>query len=142
MRQYQTKQVNITREGFLVSHVNNYIVRFAIRLSKKKAVGNNDILSEILSQIFPSVNTMYKITALISILYRCLAMRCDKPSIPSNSRIIYPRPDQVSYIHGTTVYLACNDGHFLTGSPMMVCNYTTWLKKEFNCVGMFFSLAC
>ena len=65
-------------------------------------------------------------------------MPCVKPSIPSNSRIIYPRTDQVRYTHGTTLYLACHEGHLLTGSPIMECNYTTWLKREFKCIGMFF----
>ena len=64
-------------------------------------------------------------------------MQCAKPSIPSNSRIIYPRTDQVRYTHGTTLYLACHQGHLLAGSPIMVCNYTTWLKREFKCIGMF-----
>ena len=64
-------------------------------------------------------------------------MQCTKPSIPSNSRIIYPRTDQVRYTHGTTLYLACHQGHLLTGSPIMVCNCTTWLKREFRCIGMF-----
>ena len=64
-------------------------------------------------------------------------MQCVKPSIPRNSRIIYPRTDQVRYTHGTTLYLACQQGHLLTGSPIMVCNYTTWLKREFKCIGMF-----
>ena len=45
-------------------------------------------------------------------------MPCVKPSIPSNSRIIYPRTDQVRYTHGTTLYLACHEGHLLTGSPL------------------------
>ena len=67
-------------------------------------------------------------------------MPCVKPSIPSNSRIIYPRTDQVRYTHGTTLYLACHEGHLLTGSPIMECNYTTWLKREFKCIGMFFFL--
>ena len=66
-----------------------------------------------------------------------LVMQCVKPSIPSNSRIIYPRTDQVRYTHATTLYLACQQGHLLTGSPIMVCNYTTWLKREFKCIGMF-----
>ena len=66
-----------------------------------------------------------------------LVMQCVKPSIPSNSRIIYPRTDQVRYTHATTLYLACQQGHLLTGSPIMVCNYTTWLKREFRCIGMF-----
>ena len=65
-------------------------------------------------------------------------MPCAKPSIPSNSRIIYPRTDQVSYTNGTTLYLACHEGHLLTESPIMECNYTTWLKREFKCIGMFF----
>ena len=65
-------------------------------------------------------------------------MPCVRPSIPSNSRIIYPRTDQVRYTHGTTLYLACHEGHLLTGSPIMECNYTTWLKREFKCIGMFF----
>ena len=64
-------------------------------------------------------------------------MQCAKPSIPSNSRIIYPRTDRVRYTHGTTLYLACHQGHLLAGSPIMVCNYTTWLKREFKCIGMF-----
>ena len=64
-------------------------------------------------------------------------MQCVKPSIPRNSRIIYPRTNQVRYTHGTTIYLACHEGHLLTGSPIMVCNYTTWLKREFRCIGMF-----
>ena len=66
-------------------------------------------------------------------------MQCAKPSIPSNSRIIYPLTDQVRYTHGTTLFLACQQGHLLTGSPIMVCNYTTWLKREFRCIGMFFT---
>ena len=66
-----------------------------------------------------------------------LVMQCVKPSIPRNSRIIYPRTNQVRYTHGTTIYLACHEGHLLTGSPIMVCNYTTWLKREFSCIGMF-----
>ena len=69
-----------------------------------------------------------------------LVMQCVKPSIPSNSRIIYPRTDQVRYTHATTLYLACQQGHLLTGSPIMVCNYTTWLKREFRCIGMFLQL--
>ena len=64
-------------------------------------------------------------------------MQCVKPSIPRNSLIIYPLTDQVRYTHGTTIYLACHEGHLLTGSPIMVCNYTTWLKREFSCIGMF-----
>ncbi|CAH3037430.1 unnamed protein product, partial [Pocillopora meandrina] len=65
---------------------------------------------------------------------QCKVMPCVKPSIPSNSRIIYPRTDQVRYTHGTTLYLACHEGHLLTGSPIMECNYTTWLKREFKCI--------
>ncbi|XP_066021713.1 CUB and sushi domain-containing protein 1 isoform X2 [Pocillopora verrucosa] len=65
---------------------------------------------------------------------QCKVMQCAKPSIPSNSRIIYPRTDQVRYTHGTTLYLACHQGHLLAGSPIMVCNYTTWLKREFKCI--------
>ncbi|CAH3037424.1 unnamed protein product, partial [Pocillopora meandrina] len=65
---------------------------------------------------------------------QCKVMQCVKPSIPRNSRIIYPRTDQVRYTHATTLYLACQQGHLLTGSPIMVCNYTTWLKREFKCI--------
>ncbi|KAJ7383520.1 hypothetical protein OS493_027686 [Desmophyllum pertusum] len=64
----------------------------------------------------------------------CKAMLCSKPSIPSNSYIIYPRPNQVNYIHGTNVFLACRDGHYLEGSPIMVCNQTVWIKRKFSCI--------
>ncbi|XP_066022215.1 CUB and sushi domain-containing protein 1-like isoform X1 [Pocillopora verrucosa] len=67
---------------------------------------------------------------------QCKVMQCAKPSIPSNSRIIYPRTDQVRYTHGTTLYLACHQGYLLAGSPIMVCNYTTWLKREFKCIAL------
>ena len=66
-----------------------------------------------------------------------LAMLCPKPAIPSNSYIIYPRSKQVNYTHGTRVFLACRDGHYLKGSPIMLCNRTVWFKKEFSCIGKF-----
>ena len=64
-------------------------------------------------------------------------MLCLKPAIPSNSYIIYPRSNQVNYTHGTRVFLACRDGHYLKGSPIMLCNRTVWFKKEFSCIGKY-----
>ena len=84
------------------------------------------------------VRSKFKINCYLwTPIFVFLVMQCTKPSIPSNSRIIYPRTDQVRYTHGTTLYLACHQGHLLTGSPIMVCNCTTWLKREFRCIGMF-----
>ncbi|XP_078348233.1 sushi, von Willebrand factor type A, EGF and pentraxin domain-containing protein 1-like [Oculina patagonica] len=68
--------------------------------------------------------------------FSCVAMFCSKPAIPSNSYIIYPRSSQVNYTHGTHVFLACRDGYYLKGSPIMVCNQTVWVKKEFSCIEM------
>ncbi|KAL9989294.1 hypothetical protein ACROYT_G003828 [Oculina patagonica] len=64
----------------------------------------------------------------------CKAMLCSKPAIPSNSYIIHPQSNKVNFTHGTHVFLACRDGYYLKGTPIMVCNQTVWVKKEFSCI--------
>lgn len=70
-------------------------------------------------------------------LFPSPATQCSKPTIPNNSYIIHPEANQVSYTDGTYVFLACRDGHYQKGTPMMVCNQTVWLKREFSCIGRF-----
>ena len=64
-----------------------------------------------------------------------VAMLCRKPAIPDNSYIIHPGTNKGSYVHGTKLFMACHDGYYLTGLPIMECNQTVWLKMEFNCIG-------
>ncbi|XP_020611615.1 P-selectin-like, partial [Orbicella faveolata] len=64
----------------------------------------------------------------------CKATLCSKPTFSSNAYIIYPQTNHVNYTHGTHVFLACREGYYLKGSPIMVCNQTMWLKREFSCI--------